>query len=171
MTIATPPPARHDATERPTSATNPNRLLLLGALAGAAAVLLLVLAVLIGYWLGRSSQPSVDTAATQPADTAATRAESTFLPPVITEPLAEPVTAANTDPLSTDPLSSDPLVTASLPADPALAAEEVDRHSDEQQRLANQKQTLNQQVGDSNQLIELKAEQIRLLEAELAKQP
>lgn len=166
MTIATPPPARHDATDRPTSATNPNRLLLLGALAGAAAVLLLVLAVLIGYWLGRSSQPSVDTAATQPAGTAATRAESTFLPPVITEPLAEPVTAANTD-----PLSSDPLVTAPLPADPALAAEEVDRHSDEQQRLANQKQTLNQQVGDSNQLIELKAEQIRLLEAELAKQP
>lgn len=147
---------------QPPDPTNPNRLLLIGALCGAAAVLLLVIAILIGFWLGRTSQPNTQEPAAVPSVAAAsTHAEPTFLPPVITDPLAAPVT--------TDDL--DPLLTAPLPTDPALAAEEVDRLSDEQQRLAAQKQTLSQQVTDSNQLIELKAEQIRLLEAELAKTP
>lgn len=144
---------------QPPDPTNPNRLLLIGALCGAAAVFLLVIAILVGYWLGRTSQPNVTTneaAAATPATTTAS-SSATFLPAVITEP-AEATT-------------TDPMLTAPLPSDPALAAEELDRHTDEQQRLAAQKQTLSQQVTDSNQLIELKAEQIRLLEAELAKPP
>lgn len=146
---------------QPPDPTNPNRLLLIGALCGAAAVLLLVIAILIGFWLGRSSQPNTQEPAAVPSVAAAPTHEPTLLPPVITDPLAAPVTMDDLD----------PLLTAPLPTDPALAAEEVDRLSDEQQRLAAQKQTLSQQVTDSNQLIELKAEQIRLLEAELAKAP
>ena len=144
---------------QPPDPANPNRLLLIGALCGAAAVLLLVIAILIGYWLGRSSQPSVDAIATTAASTtaASTGADPTQLPAV----RIEPVPTATVDPALGTP----------LPTDPALAAEEVDRLSDEQQRLDAQKQTLSQQVTDSNQLIELKAEQIRLLEAELAKTP
>ena len=146
---------------QPPDPANPNRLLLIGALCGAAAVLLLVIAILIGYWLGRSSQPSVDagaaTAAAATSTTASTGADPTQLPAVRIEPL----------PTAT----VDPALSTPLPTDPALAAEEVDRLSDEQQRLDAQKQTLSQQVTDSNQLIELKAEQIRLLEAELAKTP
>ncbi len=133
-----------------TPAATPNRLLLLGALGGAMAILLLVIAILIGYWLGRTSQPN----AVQPTQTAHTPSSpatpASLLPAVVTD---------------------DPLIATPLPADPALAAEEIDRHSDQQQQLTTQKQTLSQQVTDSNQLIELKAEQIRLLEAELAKQP
>ena len=146
---------------QPPDPANPNRLLLIGALCGAAAVLLLVIAILIGYWLGRSSQPSVDagaaTAAAATSTTASTGADPAQLPAV----RIEPVPTATVDPALSTP----------LPTDPALAAEEVDRLSDEQQRLDAQKQTLSQQVTDSNQLIELKAEQIRLLEAELAKTP
>lgn len=144
---------------QPPDPANPNRLLLIGALCGAAAVLLLVIAILIGYWLGRTSQPNVTTNGTAIANpapaTATTTTAPSFLPAVITEPV--------------EAVDTDPLLTAPLPTDPALAAEEVDRLSDEQQRLAAQKQTLSQQVTDSNQLIELKAEQIRLLEAELAR--
>lgn len=148
MTIPTPP-------SKPTA--NPNRLLLLGAFGGAAAVLLLVVAVLIGYWLGRTSQPSTEDHA-KPTTTSGRSTTPSMLPPVVMD--GAPNASLNAD------ISSTP-----LPTDPALAAEEIDRHSDEQQRLATQKQTLNQQVTDSNQLIDLKAEQIRLLEAELAQQP
>lgn len=148
MTIPTPP-------SQPTA--NPNRLLLLGAFGGAAAVLLLVVAVLIGYWLGRTSQPSTEDLA-KPTTTSDRSTAPSVLPPVVMDGV--PSASLDID------ISSTP-----LPTDPALAAEEIDRHSDEQQRLATQKQTLNQQVTDSNQLIDLKAEQIRLLEAELAKQP
>lgn len=130
--------------------------MLLGALGGAAAVLALVVAVLIGYWLGRTSEPSP-----VPSTMSAVTSPS-LLPPVITESINNEPSAS----LDTEFTSSLP-----LPTDPALAAEEIDRHSDQQQQLTAQKQTLSQQVTDSNQLIELKAEQIRLLEAELAKQP
>ena len=164
MTTSTQPPQHQPQSNDPnplSPANNPNRLLLIGALGGAAAVLLLVLAVLIGFWMGRSSQPSTQTTAQPATATTTTPPAATILPPVVIEPLADPVTTSTTD----------PLLTAPLPTDPALAAEEADRLSDEQQRLAAQKQTLSQQVTDSNQLIELKAEQIRLLEAELAKTP
>lgn len=147
MNIPTPPPH---------TTANPNRLMLLGALGGAAAVLALVVAVLIGYWLGRTSEPSP-----VPSTMSAVTSPS-LLPPVITESINNEPSAS----LDTEFTSSLP-----LPTDPALAAEEIDRHSDQQQQLTTQKQTLSQQVTDSNQLIELKAEQIRLLEAELAKQP
>lgn len=140
-------------TQPPNTTANPNRLMLLGALGGAAAVVALVVAVLIGYWLGRTSEPN-----SVPPTISATTPPS-LLPPVITDPINNQ--------------SSDTNLTSSLPipTDPALAAEEIDRHNDQQQQLTAQKQTLSQQVTDSNQLIELKAEQIRLLEAELAKQP
>ena len=160
MSIPTPP-------SNPTS--NPNRLLLIGALGGAVAVLILVVAVLIGYWLGRTSQPhdNANIRAATPSSTAqnsttASMATPSLLAPVITAPLD-----------GTDSVTPDTGVSGStsIPTDPALAAEEIDRHSDQQQQLTAQKQTLSQQVSDSNQLIELKAEQIRLLEAELAKQP
>ena len=150
-----------DASYRPAPAANPNRLLLLGALGGALAVLLLVVAVWVGYQLGRSSQQSVAAAAqvsAVPTPTATpTATQQAVLPPVTVEPAAT--------------AKSDPALTAALPTDPALAAEEIDLHSEQQQQLIAQKQSLNQQVSDSNQLIELKTEQIRLLEAELAKQP
>lgn len=169
MSSPTPP------TNTPTP--HPNRLILIGALGGAAAVLLLVVAVLIGYWLGRTSQPSLPPnpqSGQQPTparltETPSAPASTGLLPPASSATATDAAADVTLTPRAS--LTPDPVLTTPIPTDPALAAEEIDRHTDEQQRLAAQKQTLSQQVTDSNQLIELKAEQIRLLEAELAKQP
>ena len=141
------------------SAVSNTRPLLWAGLAGAAAMLLLVLAVLVGYWLGRSDQPQAQSQAqAQAAHTTAThasnptaRAEHLDLQPIVTNPIA----------------TTDPSLTATLPADTALAGEELDVHQDEQTRLLQQKQSLNQQVNDSTQLIQLKAQQIADLEKQL----
>lgn len=141
------------------SAVSNTRPLLWAGLAGAAAMLLLVLAVLVGYWLGRSDQPQAQPQAqAQAAHTTAThasnptaRAERLDLQPIVTNPIA----------------TTDPSLTATLPADTALAGEELDVHQDEQTRLLQQKQSLNQQVNDSTQLIQLKAQQIADLEKQL----
>ncbi len=56
-----------------------------------------------------------------------------------------------------------------MPANTALAEEELDRRKDQNQQLAEQRDDLTQQVNDSDQLIALKDMQIKAMEAELAK--
>ncbi|MEY4515887.1 MAG: hypothetical protein RL180_233 [Pseudomonadota bacterium] len=128
------------------------RPLLWAGLVGAAAMLLLVVAVLVGYWLGRQDQPNISPATTA-ASTQATQ--------------ANPTRSIALQPIITDPVVAEPVITAPLPADTALAGEELDVHTDEQTRLAQQKQSLDQQLSDSEQLIQLKAQQIAALEAQL----
>lgn len=132
-------------------------------------MLLLVVAVLIGYWLGsRSSTPSTPQAAA-PVATPTVKPNPATLPlqPIITDPVTDAVQAPGATITASEP-STDPLLTAPLPADTALAGEEIDRHSDEQQRLAQQKQILQQQKQDSDELMQLKEERIKALEAQLA---
>lgn len=128
------------------------RPLLWAGLVGAAAMLLLVVAVLVGYWLGRQDQPNISPTTT----TASTQATQ-----------ANPTRSIALQPIITDPVVAEPVITAPLPADTALAGEELDVHTDEQTRLAQQKQSLDQQLSDSEQLIQLKAQQIAALEAQL----
>jgi hypothetical protein len=114
-------------------------------------MLLLVVAVLVGYWLGRQDQP---------------RASLTPPPSTVVTPTT-PASHIALQPIITDPVVADPVTAAPLPADTALAGEELDVHTDEQTRLAQQKQSLNQQLSESDQLIQLKAQQIAALEAQL----
>jgi hypothetical protein len=135
------------------------RRLVWAGLLGAGAMLTLVLAVLIGYWLGRQDTPSTP----QPA----------IAPHTSTDPATSinnrhlPVQPIITDPVVLAPIP-DPTTRTALPTDTALAGEELDLHQDEQSRLQQQQQSLKQQVQDSETLMKLKAEQIAALEAQLA---
>jgi flagellar basal body-associated protein FliL len=59
------------------------------------------------------------------------------------------------------------LLTAPLPATDALAKEEVDRLQDQYSQLAEQKELLQQQIADSNKLIEMKEKYLADLQAKL----
>ncbi len=134
------------------------RPLFWAGLIGAGAMLTLVLAVVIGYWLGRQDTPaaaSVATVASTTAPVSTVNNRHLSVQPIITDPVVQASTPQ-------------PLVTAALPADTALAGEELDLHDDEQSRLQQQKKNLKQQVQDSETLMKLKAERIAALEAELA---
>jgi hypothetical protein len=152
-----------------TPTPNPNRGLIFAALAGAGAMLLLVVAVLMGYWLGSRSAPTPTHATAAPVATPTVKPNPATLPlqPIITDPVTDLVQTPVATITASEP-NTDPLLTAPLPADTALAGEEIDRHGDEQQRLAQQKQILQQQKQDSDELMKLKEERIKALEAALA---
>ncbi|MFV5501794.1 hypothetical protein [Acinetobacter sp. 226] len=65
-------------------------------------------------------------------------------------------------------LVSDELLDAPVPENASLAKEEVAKLDDIQVQLNEQKATLDAQHSDADQLIQLKEEQIKLLEAQLA---
>lgn len=65
-------------------------------------------------------------------------------------------------------LVSNQLLDAPVPENASLAKEEVAKLDDIQVQLNEQKATLDAQHSDANQLIQLKEEQIKLLEAQLA---
>ncbi|MEC7120306.1 MAG: hypothetical protein VXW65_10435 [Pseudomonadota bacterium] len=121
------------------------------ALMVAAGVLVLGL-LIIYYWLGSSSAVSTTTESVEQEPTA-----------VLAEPESE-ISLTEQE----QPVLIPPEIAEAMPTDPALAAEELDRHQDEQARMAEQRDSLKQQLADSDHLIEMKAEQIRLLEEELA---
>ena len=60
------------------------------------------------------------------------------------------------------------LLKAPVPENPALAKEEVAKLDDIQNQLYDQHTLLKQQHNDSDELIKLKEEQIKILEAQLA---
>ena len=65
-------------------------------------------------------------------------------------------------------LVSDQLLDAPVPENASLAKEEVAKLDDIQVQLNEQKATLDAQHSDADQLVQLKEEQIKLLEAQLA---
>lgn len=65
---------------------------------------------------------------------------------------------------ATDTLSPVPAVNTSLPTDPALAEEELDRLNDEHSRLQDRKTQLAQQLEISNKLLAMKEQQLKTLE-------
>ena len=70
--------------------------------------------------------------------------------------------------IETKALVSNQLSDAPVPENASLAKEEVDKLDDIQVQLNEQKATLDAQHSDADQLIQLKEEQIKLLEAQLA---
>ncbi|MFC6053425.1 hypothetical protein A6M14_13365 [Acinetobacter sp. Ac_877] len=69
---------------------------------------------------------------------------------------------------NTSALISDKILQEAVPKNASLAKEEVAKLSDIQSQLKNQEKILKEQHSDVDQLIELKEEQIKLLEAQLA---
>ena len=82
-------------------------------------------------------------------------------------------TTAKTAPTETEAVTANTLVhedliKAPVPENPALAKEEISRLEDIQSQLDEQKAMLDAQHKDADMLIQLKEEQIKLLEAQLA---
>lgn len=69
---------------------------------------------------------------------------------------------------NTSALISDKILQEAVPKNASLAKEEVAKLSDIQSQLKDQEKILKEQHSDVDQLIELKEEQIKLLEAQLA---
>ena len=89
----------------------------------------------------------------------ATEQNSTPLPASLPDP------EENTDTFAT--LIDDDLLTQPIPEDQALIKDELGQLKDIQQQLQEQKELLEQQHQDADQLLELKAQQLAELEREL----
>ena len=84
-------------------------------------------------------------------------------PPPVSEP--EPVAAATPEPVkSAPPTALKPVPTKKLNS---LEAEEADRLTEEQKQLLARKNNLHSQVNDSAEIIRLKEQQIKEMEAKL----
>lgn len=110
-----------------------------------------------GYWFMNSSQEEPVAVEQQPAPAQATE---------ITEPAqtSEQASIVEEKVLIEESVLSEPIA-----EDVSLQQEEIDKLKEIEKQLAEQKVNLEAQSQDVDELIRLKEEQIRLLEAELAK--
>ncbi len=125
---------------------------LLWAIAGG--LIVVIIAVFIFQWMGESDN-------TAPIETAPTTAPATKFAPAEATPLQD-------DEAAPKQLVAEDLLKAPVPENPALAKEEVAKLDDIQNQLNDQHTLLKQQHNDSDELIKLKEEQIKILEAQLA---
>ena len=131
---------------------NHNPKLLIGIAGG----LIAVIAIFLAYqWFIASNvenSPTYETELTTPAQVKAKPAEAV--------PLAE------AEP--TQKLIEEDILQAAAPENASIAKEEIAKLDDIQLQLAEQENTLKAQHADADQLLKLKEEQIKLLEAQLA---
>ena len=125
---------------------------LLWAIAGG--LIVVIIAVFIFQWMGESDN-------TAPIETAPTTAPAAKSAPAEATPLQD-------DEAAPKQLVTEDLLKAPVPENPALAKEEVAKLDDIQNQLYDQHTLLKQQHNDSDELIKLKEEQIKILEAQLA---
>jgi len=145
----------------------------LGLLVGAG----LVLAALVWFFMGQSSEPNKSTAQSQ------TQTQAHAIPKT-TAPIVKPQASASLPAASTvavDANSSSAHATAALPAitpeeilsptlpeDPALAKEELSRLSEQSAQLKEQETMMQDQLRMMNELSSKKEERIQLLEQQVA---
>ena len=107
------------------------------------------------------------------ADEGASAQPATTAQPLtaVSTPNIQPVAASLSDAAAANSngLVANSLLTAPLPQDEALANEEVDRLKDQQSQLLEQKALLQQQLKDSNQLIQLKEKLLADMQSQLDK--
>jgi hypothetical protein len=130
--------------------------LLVGIIGALVTVVILVFAY---QWFSASSSqeiPEQETVTVTPARE-----------PIKTEATAQ-VAPIETEANLANRLVQDDLIKAPVPENPALAKEEISRLEDIQSQLDEQKIMLDAQHKDADELIRLKEEQIKLLEAQLA---
>ena len=132
-----------------------NPKLLIGIIGALSAVAILVV---VYQWLNH-----VPAATTEQEQTVITRPAA----PPVAEPLQESAGRQN-ESAAPQVLVTEDMMNTAVPTTPALAKEEVAKLEDLQAQLNDQKATLEAQHNDADQLIQLKEEQIKLLEAQLA---
>ena len=125
---------------------------LLWAIAGG--LIVVIIAVFIFQWMGESDNTAL-------IETTPTTAPATKFAPAEATPLQD-------DEAAPKQLVTEDLLKAPVPENPALAKEEVAKLDDIQNQLYDQHTLLKQQHNDSDELIKLKEEQIKILEAQLA---
>lgn len=125
---------------------------LLWAIAGG--LIVVIIAVFIFQWMGESDN-------TAPIETTPTTAPAAKSAPAEATPLQD-------DEAAPKQLVTEDLLKAPVPENPALAKEEVAKLDDIQNQLNDQRALLKQQHSDADELIKLKEEQIKILEAQLA---
>ena len=125
---------------------------LLWAIAGG--LIVVIIAVFIFQWMGESDN-------TAPIETAPTTAPATKFAPAEATPLQD-------DEAAPKQLVTEDLLKAPVSENAALVKEEVAKLDDIQNQLYDQHTLLKQQHNDSDELIKLKEEQIKILEAQLA---
>ena len=133
---------------------------------------ILLIVLFIGYLVWKNSLPEDDTTAVEslPATTEqpdAVPSTATSLDNVVNDDVLDDsqAIAAVTDTQAPDP---EDILKAPLPKTNSLAKEEIDRLEDERQRLAAQEKLAAEQIAMTKQLTELKAEEIVLLEQQIA---
>ena len=133
---------------------------------------ILLIVLFIGYLIWKNSLPEDDTTAVE------------SLPATTEQPDAVPSTATSLDNVVNDDVLDDSqaiaavkdtqapdpedILKAPLPKTNSLAKEEIDRLEDERQRLAAQEKLAAEQIAMTKQLTELKAQEIALLEQQIA---
>lgn len=133
---------------------------------------ILLIVLFIGYLVWKNSLPEDDTTAVEslPATTEqpdAVPSTATSLDNVVNDDVVDDsqAIAAVTDTEAPDP---EDILKAPLPKTNSLAKEEIDRLEDERQRLAAQEKLAAEQIAMTKQLTELKAQEIALLEQQIA---
>ena len=133
---------------------------------------ILLIVLFIGYLVWKNSLPEDNTTAVEslPATTEqpdAVPSTATSLDNVVNDDVLDDsqAIAAVTDTEAPDP---EDILKAPLPKTNSLAKEEIDRLEDERQRLAAQEKLAAEQIAMTKQLTELKAQEIALLEQQIA---
>ena len=117
-------------------------------------LIIVIIAVFIFQWMGDSDN-------TAPIETAPTTASVAKAVPAKATPLQE-------DEAAPKQLVTEDLLKAPVSENATLAKEEVAKLDDIQNQLYDQHTLLKQQHSDADELIKLKEEQIKILEAQLA---
>jgi phosphatidate phosphatase PAH1 len=91
-------------------------------------------------------------------------------PEKMTKPSASSEPVAQTQTASAQQLVNEDVLKQPVPAQDSLAKEEVSKLNDIHRQLQDQETTLKAQHADADQLIKLKEEQVKLLEAQVKQQ-
>ncbi|MFZ3143340.1 hypothetical protein [Psychrobacter glacincola] len=135
---------------------------------------ILLIVLFIGYLVWKNSLPEHNTTAveslpatTEQPDAVPSTSTATSLDNVVNDDVLDDsqAIAAVTDTEAPDP---EDILKAPLPKTNSLAKEEIDRLEDERQRLAAQEKLAAEQIAMTKQLTELKAQEIALLEQQIA---
>ena len=133
---------------------------------------ILLIVLLVGYlvWKSMASQPNHTTAENLPVTSE--QDEPTRIASVpLEDDVRDVINDENQDSANiTDSNISNPkaILEAPLPETDSLAKEEIDRLEDERKRLAEQEKLAAEQITMTKKLTELKAEEIALLEQQIA---
>ncbi|ENW83438.1 hypothetical protein F909_00449 [Acinetobacter sp. ANC 3929] len=138
-----------------------NSKLLWMIIAGMSVVVVLFLAV---QWFLAQKDQQTSTTTTQPV---ATKTVATPAEPTTTATEETAATSAVAEPIQ---LVEASIIKDPIPANDALAKEEIAKLDDIHQQLQDQQHDLKQQNSDVDTLLKLKEDQIKLLEAQIAAQ-